>query len=89
MPESPSSISVETRLQRIATLSRTIQGAPLRTLAHHIDVDFMREAYRRTRKGGATGVDGQTAEDFAANLEENLQAMSWTMRTRERSSASG
>ncbi len=75
MPESLSSISVETRLQRIATLSRTIQGAPLRTLAHHIDVDFMREAYRRTRKGGATGVDGQTAEDFAANLEENLQVL--------------
>lgn len=75
MPESPNSISVETRLQRIAALSRTIQGAPLRTLAHHIDVDFMREAHRRTRKGGARGIDGQTAEDFAENLEENLLAL--------------
>lgn len=75
MPESSNSTSVETRLQRIAALSRMIQGAPVRTLAHHIDVDFMREAYRRTRKGGARGVDGQTAEDFAANLEENLQML--------------
>lgn len=75
MPESPSSNSIETRLQRIATLSRTIQGAPLRTLAHHIDVDFMREAYLRTRKDGAAGVDGQTAEDFAANLDENLRML--------------
>ncbi|MDP2305848.1 MAG: group II intron reverse transcriptase/maturase [Pseudomonadota bacterium] len=47
----------------------------MRTLAHHIDVDFMREAHRRTRKGGATGVDGQTAEDFSANLEENLKVL--------------
>lgn len=75
MPESPRSNSIETRLQRIATLSRTIEGAPLRTLAHHIDVEFMREAHRRTRKGGAVGVDGQTAEDFAANLEGNLATL--------------
>ena len=32
----------------------------LTTLAHHIDVDWLREAYRRTRKDGARGVDGQT-----------------------------
>lgn len=31
------------------------------TLAHHIDIDWLKEAYRRTRKDGATGVDGQTA----------------------------
>ncbi|MBM2811011.1 MAG: prophage LambdaSa1, reverse transcriptase/maturase family protein [Chloroflexi bacterium] len=33
----------------------------------------MREAYRRTRKDGAVGVDGQTAEEYAEHLEENLQ----------------
>ena len=43
------------------------------TLAHHIDIDFLREAHRRTRKDGATGVDGQTAEAYAEHLEENLQ----------------
>ena len=37
----------------------------LTTLAHHIDIDWLREAYRRTRKDGATGVDGQTAEEYA------------------------
>ena len=31
------------------------------SLAHHIDIDWLREAYRRTRKDGAVGVDGQTA----------------------------
>ena len=29
------------------------------TLAHHIDVEFLKEAFRRTRKDGAPGVDGR------------------------------
>jgi len=47
--------------------------AALTTLAHHIDLDFLLEAYRRTRKDGATGVDGQTAKEYAEHLEENLR----------------
>jgi group II intron reverse transcriptase/maturase len=47
----------------------------LTTLAHHIDIDWLHEAYRRTRKDGATGVDRQTAEEYAANLESNLQSL--------------
>jgi len=45
----------------------------LTTLAHHIDVEWLREAYRRTRKDGAVGVDGQTATQYAAALEGNLE----------------
>jgi group II intron reverse transcriptase/maturase len=47
----------------------------LTTLAHNIDIDFLREAHRRTRKDGAAGVDGQTAADYAGNLEGNLAAL--------------
>lgn len=43
------------------------------SLGHHIDVAWLREAYRRTRKDGAPGVDGQTALDFERDLEGNLQ----------------
>lgn len=42
------------------------------TLAHLMDVDLLREAYNRTRKDGAPGVDGVTAEEYGANLEANL-----------------
>jgi group II intron reverse transcriptase/maturase len=35
----------------------------------------LREAYRRTRKDGARGVDGQSAHEYAANLEENLRSL--------------
>jgi group II intron reverse transcriptase/maturase len=45
------------------------------TLAHHIDIEWLREAYRRTRKDGAVGVDGQTAPEYAAHLEENLRSL--------------
>jgi len=47
----------------------------LTSLAHHIDLEWLREAYRLTRKDGATGVDGQSAEEYAANLEQNLRGL--------------
>jgi group II intron reverse transcriptase/maturase len=42
-------------------------------LAHHIDIEWLRTAHGHTRKDGAVGVDGQTAEDYEADLEANLQ----------------
>ena len=44
----------------------------LSSLHHVIDLDWMREAYRLTRKDGAPGIDGVTAADYEANLEANL-----------------
>jgi group II intron reverse transcriptase/maturase len=44
----------------------------LSTLHHVIDLEWMREAYRLTRKDGAPGIDGVTAADYATNLEANL-----------------
>lgn len=73
MTRSPNLESVSTRLQRIAQLAKEDSGRAFLSLAHHIDVDFLREAYRRTRKDGAPGVDGQTAADYEENLEENLR----------------
>jgi group II intron reverse transcriptase/maturase len=45
------------------------------TLAHHIDIDWMYKAYTETRKDGAVGVDGQTAEDYEKDLRGNLQSL--------------
>jgi retron-type reverse transcriptase len=44
----------------------------LSTLHHVIDLEWMKEAYRLTRKDGAPGIDGVMAEDYAQNLEANL-----------------
>ena len=53
--------NLSTNRQRIAELARTKRGVSLYTLHPVIDLDWMREAYRLTRKDGAPGVDGATA----------------------------
>lgn len=63
---------VSTGLQRVAELSRRAPEWVWTTLAHHITVELLREAHRRTRKDGAVGVDGQTAKGYEQRLEENL-----------------
>jgi group II intron reverse transcriptase/maturase len=75
MAETPSLETTLTKQLRIAKLARESPGKALTTLAHHIDINWMKEAYQRTRKDGATGVDGQTAEQYAANLEDNLRSL--------------
>ena len=57
-----------------AAAKNTSQAA-LTTLAHHIDIGWLTEAYRRTRKDGAVGVDGQSAQQYAEALEANLQSL--------------
>jgi len=42
------------------------------SLNHLIDLDWLREAYRRTRKDAAAGVDDMTATEYEVNLEERL-----------------
>lgn len=73
--ETPNSESVSTKLNRIAELAGKMRGVPLRTLAHHIDIDLMREAYARTRKDGVPGVDGETASEYGRELERNLRSV--------------
>ena len=73
--ETPGSEVVSTRQERIAALAKQAPQMGFTTLNHHIDLHWLREAYRRTRKDGATGIDGQTAADYEANLEANLQSL--------------
>ena len=75
MAETQTSVDVSTKLERVAKLAREAPDMAFRNLAHHIDVDWLREAYRRTRKGGAPGVDGQSAEQYAVALEDNLRLL--------------
>src|SRR6185295_12064566 len=75
MTETSSSASISTKLERIAQLARQSPTMVLTTLAHHIDAEWLHEAYRRTRKDGATGIDRETAQEFAEGLEERLQSL--------------
>ena len=75
MKETQSSPTVSTKLERIAELARRHPNEALTTLAHHIDVDWLLEAYRRTRKDGAPGIDGQSGQEYAENLQGRLEAL--------------
>lgn len=75
MADTLGSQAVSTRCQRIAELARRHPTMRLTTLAHHIDMEWLQEAVRRTRKDGATGVDGQTAEQYAQALDANLRSL--------------
>ena len=63
---------ISTRQQKIVELARMEPKMALTTLAHHIDTMWLAEAYRRTRKDGAVGVDGVTAKQYEERLTENL-----------------
>lgn len=75
MGETLSSPTVLTKQLQIARLAVEAPTMVITTLAHHIDIDWLREAYQRTRKDGAAGVDGETAQTYAEQLEENLRSL--------------
>jgi RNA-directed DNA polymerase len=67
--------SISTKQDRIAKLARQMPEKALSSLAHHIDIEWLKEAHKRTRKDAAPGVDGQTAEDYEKELGSNLQRL--------------
>jgi len=71
----PSLETISTKLRRIAELAREAPERAFVSLGHNLDMDWMKEAYRRTRKDGAVGVDGQKARQYEQKLEENLQGL--------------
>jgi group II intron reverse transcriptase/maturase len=75
MTETPNSGSVYTRQQRIAELAKQAPQMAFTSLNHYLDLPWLYEAYRRTRRDGAPGVDGQTAVDYERDLEQNLRSL--------------
>ena len=59
--------------QRIAELAQRLPELAFTSLAYHIDLQWLAEAYHRTRKDGAAGIDDVTAKEYAENLHDNLQ----------------
>jgi group II intron reverse transcriptase/maturase len=81
MGDTRRSQTISTQLQQIAEQAREHPERVFTSLAHLMDVDFLREAYGKTRKDGAPGVDGVTAKAYAENLEENLSDLHSRLRS--------
>ena len=66
---------VSTKQQRLAELAKQHPQRGFIALNHHLDLLWLAEAFHRTRKSAAPGVDGQTADDYGLNLRDNLQSL--------------
>lgn len=81
MVDTQRSDTVFTKLQKIAGMAAANPSLVFTSLAHLIDIPFLREAWNLTRKNRAPGVDEVTAEEYAVRLEENLQNLHHRLRT--------
>jgi RNA-directed DNA polymerase len=72
--------TVTTKLQQIAEQAARDPDRVFWTLAHLIDEDFLREAYRHTSKSSAAGIDGVTAQQYAEHLDDNLHDLHERLR---------
>ena len=66
-------MNVLTKQNRIAEIAKKYRDEPLVSLHHHIDMDWMQEAFKRIKPDTSPGVDGQTLAMYEEDLEHNLQ----------------
>ena len=66
---------MSTKRQRLAELAKQAPQLGFTSLNHHLDLLWLAEAYRQTRKDGAPGVDGQTDDDYGLHLRDNLESL--------------
>jgi hypothetical protein len=64
--------TVSTKLHNIAEQAIRYPEMVLTTLAHHIEVELLREVYKLIRSDAVPGIDRVSAERYASNLDENL-----------------
>ena len=63
---------MSTHLLKIAARAKREPKARFTSLAHVLTPEFLRETWRQRNRKGASGIDGETIEEFEANLEERL-----------------
>jgi group II intron reverse transcriptase/maturase len=73
--------TVYTKLQRIAEQAAKFPERVFTTLVHLIDEEFLKEAYRKTRKDAAPGIDGMTAKEYGINLDNKINDLLKRMKT--------
>jgi RNA-directed DNA polymerase len=74
--------SVSTKQARIAELATSHRGEALTNIQRFLDVAWLQEAYERTRKDGAPGIDGETWTAYGENLMTNLESLEGRIKSR-------
>ncbi len=73
MDDTMRSANISMQLRQIAEQAKREPSLVFTTLAHRMDVECLREAYRRLRKDAAPGNSGVTAKAYGRDLEANLK----------------
>ncbi len=81
MRDTPGSQIISPKLQKIAEQARNYPEMVFNNLYHLIDGELLLEAYQRTNKDSAAGVDKVTAKDYAEALYENLHELHERLKT--------
>ena len=63
------------RLDRITTRAESEPAATFSNLYSLLNTELLFYAFRRLKRGKATGIDGVTVEDYEENLQDNLQEL--------------
>lgn len=74
-PLSPNSMRFSTKLKTLAERARRIRHEPLRTMVHYIDHEWLKESWKRIRKGAAFGIDEVSAREYEKDLDSNLNRL--------------
>lgn len=69
-----------TKLQRVAEQAKRNRKMRWVSINHLLDLDLLRESWRRIRKDGATGIDGETAQAYSQDLEKRLEELQGRLR---------
>ena len=62
-------------LQRVNQAGRRDRRTRFTALLHHVDLESLRRAFARLRRGASAGVDGETVTHYERNLDENLNKL--------------
>jgi len=63
---------MSTQLLKITARAKRDPKTRFTSLAHVLTPEFLRETWRQLNRQGASGIDGETIEEFEANLEERI-----------------
>lgn len=65
----------ETQIAKIATKARSNVNEIFTSLSHYLTEEYLISSFRKLRKSAATGIDGETCEDYELNLLASIQSL--------------
>jgi len=78
--ETTISSNTSPKLAKVMELARKEPGMRMRSLAHVLDEQLLRQSFHRLRKDAATGVDEITKETYGQDLEANIRSLHERMK---------